>query len=330
MLVHYLLLRFAWGKLKIWVDKENLMNSIWLTLLNIKGLGNGKLKKIYELYPKLELSDFNNTYFLEKLTLVTKQKSILDHLKNYNALCQIDEISKNIIEDHKRADIQMISIADEGYPKLLRLISDPPIVLYCKGNISLLKNSKAVAIVGTREPSIEGIKYARGIARRFSNKGYTIVSGLAKGIDTEAHYGAIEVNGYTIAVLPSGLDKITPKENQGLAQLILNKDGLLMSEYPLDTTVHPASFAKRNRIQTGLSLGVCPVQTNVKGGTQQTIKYARNHKRFLFGVHPNEDIEATKGIGQLINEGVFMIKDSQDIELVEEKINEILLALLKG
>jgi DNA processing protein len=175
-----------------------------------------------------------------------------------------------------------VSLASDLYPSLLRLIPDPPPLLYACGNLQLLTRVDAVAVVGTRNPTELGLRIARKVARHFAERGYVIVSGLAKGIDTAAHLGALDAGGATVAVLGTPLDRIYPAENRPLAERILEAGGLLVSERPPGASVNKRDFVRRDRIQSGLSLAVFPIQTGIAGGTLHTVKFARAQGRLLF------------------------------------------------
>lgn len=200
------------------------MKSLWVALTMIKGLGPKRIKSLYYTFPKLTLLDFK-TPRIEEIKKVIRNKKVNESLSDYALMEQYVKKAEADIKYHKENDIEVITIVDNEYPEILKQIDNPPIALYCKGNIGLLQSQKTLAIVGTRNPTNTGEKMARRIAEIFSNKGYVIISGLALGIDTEAHIGTIESNGKTIAVLANSLDKILPKENQQLAEDILKKDG---------------------------------------------------------------------------------------------------------
>jgi DNA processing protein len=288
------------------------MRSLWL--------GTKRIRRIYNQFPDLTLSDFKDDK-LNQIIKMLRNKTIAESLSNYDLIKQYVKKAEESITYHQQNDIQVITISDSCYPELLRKIDDAPIVLYCKGNMNLLQSHKNVAIVGTRNPTSTGKKMARRIAKIFSEKGYVIISGLALGIDTEAHIGALEANGKTIAVLAGGLDSIFPKENLELAGEIIKKDGLLVSENPMHTPMFRAAFVQRDRIQSGLSIAVCPVQTDIKGGTQHTIKFAKEQKRLLFCPVPIEKVPATRGIFKLLEEGALPLRDSDDIPIIENHIS---------
>ncbi|MGX1902605.1 DNA-processing protein DprA [Thermolongibacillus altinsuensis] len=298
------------------------MQSLWLALTFVKGLGVKRIKRIYHHFPKLTLSDWEDDEKVSQIIKIIKNKTIAESLSDYHLIKQYIKKAEESIAYHKQHDIEVVTIADLRYPKLLKKLDDAPIVLYCKGNLNLLDSHKNIAVVGTRNPTPTGRKMARRIAKIFSEKGYVIVSGLALGIDTEAHIGALEANGKTISVLAGGLDSVFPKENAELAAEIIKKDGLLISEQPMDTPMFRAAFVQRDRIQSGLSLAVCPVQTDIKGGTQHTIKFAKDQNRLLFCPIPIEEVPVTRGIFRLLEEGAVPLGNSDDIPLIENCISD--------
>ncbi|MCL2105425.1 MAG: DNA-processing protein DprA, partial [Kiritimatiellaeota bacterium] len=151
--------------------------------------------------------------------------------------------------------ITLVTWADDGYPPLLKAIADPPLVLYVAGEVSAL-DTPSVAIVGTRHPTIYGRETAQRFGYQLAAAGYTIVSGLAEGIDTEAHTGALKANGRTVAVLGGALDCLFPKSNAGLARKIVSGGGAVISEYPFGRQPDRQTFPMRNRVVSGLSEGV--------------------------------------------------------------------------
>lgn len=294
----------------------------WLTLSCINGVGNKTIIKMYEKNPQMKMDEA-----IVELPKLSK-KLELDNFVIENA----KEKANHIIKVHNNFGIHVIPISSMYYPKYLKLIDDPPAVLYAKGNIDLLIKEKTVAIVGTRNPTDAGILAAKKISSTFAKQGYVIVSGLALGIDTAGHEGALRVeNGETIAVLAGDLTKIYPATNKELADEILNKGGLWVSETPIGKANTRGNFVMRDRIQSGLSLGVCPVQTPIKSGTQHTINFAKKQKRLLFTPIPHEsdaNKEEIKGNLELINQGVLKIEDKQSYSQIEQKLNEIKISLL--
>lgn len=207
------------------------------------------------------------------------------------------------LEKSLAAGVQFFSIHEEGYPKRLRRIPDPPAVLFVKGDTKGLHSDRCLAVVGTREPTSYGEKVARKSAAAAAEAHFTIVSGLAHGCDTLGHEGCLDVGGVGVAVMAHGLDKVYPAANRDLARRLLDRGGCLVSEYPLGVTPMRTAFAERDRIQSGLSDGVLVIETDVKGGTMHTVRFSRDQQRALACIdHPtvwrNED--KTKGNQKLI------------------------------
>ncbi len=232
----------------------------------------------------------------------------------------------------RQHNIQIISRESPYYPKCLLQISDPPPLLHIFGNIDAI-NKDCIAIVGTREPTEYGITAAKKLGALFAERGYVIVSGLADGIDAAAHRGALDVNGITVAVLAHGLDTIYPIKNKELADAILKNNGALVSEYSWGTKANRSYFVARDRIQSGLSLGVFVVETGIKGGTMHTVKFCKEQKHVLIVLkHPLGLIEhpKTHGNAQLISEkhADIVFETDDDIDLVMIEMNRVKKELL--
>ncbi len=210
--------------------------------------------------------------------------------------------------------IVQINLGKESFPKLLSQIHDPPKQLYCRGNISLL-NSSCFAVVGTRKLTNYGKETAQQIARDLANNGFTIVSGLALGIDAIAHQATIDCGGKTIAVLGGGAsDKnIGPRTNFHLAQSILKNDGLLVSEYSDQESIRAFNFAVRDRIISGLSLGVLVIEADEKSGALITAKCALDQNRDVFAVPGSVLSPKSAGPNALIQSGAKLVMNAYDI-----------------
>ena len=215
--------------------------------------------------------------------------------------------------------MKIIRFKDEEYPENLRKIAMPPKQLYVLGDEKLLKE-RCISIIGSRVCSEKGRITAEDFAKTLSKAGLTIVSGMAKGIDTGAHMGTINANGKTIAVLGSGFKHIFPEENKELFYKIINKGGAVVSEYDEDVDVLPQRFVERNRIVSGLAEGVFIVEAKVKSGTSITAEFARRQKKKVFCLA--HGIEEKEGIGtnRLIKKGAKLVTCPEDI-LEELKIN---------
>lgn len=199
--------------------------------------------------------------------------------------------------------ITPVPLGHQTYPKRLAEISDPPAVLFVKGSHAGLKADRAIAVVGTREPTPFGARVARRSAEAAANAGFVIVSGLAHGCDTLGHEGCLDANGVGVAVMAHGLDRVYPAANRDLADRLLAGGGCLVSEYPIGMTPARTAFAERDRIQSGLSDAVLVIETDVKGGTMHTVRFAREQRRGLACIdHPEKwrSEEKTRGNQRLI------------------------------
>lgn len=290
---------------------------VWIILSRLKGLGIKKLIRIYELFPQMRVEDLSNDNFIKELSKFYYDQQVIDSLKEIKYVMLLEEKARDFIEFHKKFDIEVIPYSSEKYPIQLKFIKDPPMVLYCKGNIDALRKTDNVAVVGTRKPSDMGVKIAEKVSISFAERDFTIVSGLALGIDTIAHKAALKANQTTIAVMAGSLQKIYPKENTILAEKILSNKGLLVSESPIGSTILKSAFVKRDRIQSGLSIGVCPIQTDVNGGTMHTIRYAHEQNRLLFTpkILEPEGLPVYGGIMEAINKyGALILETTEDYE----------------
>lgn len=215
-----------------------------------------------------------------------KMKRLLDQYHNPQAICAALNCPVNDVEQEleqlRKLNIQAITIDDAAYPTSLKNIHDPPPIIYVKGQL-LPQDQKAIAIVGTRKATRSGLEIAGKLAYQLAELGITIVSGLALGIDTAAHDGALKAKGRTIAVLGSGVDQIYPKSNLNLAQRIMAQ-GALISEFPLGQEPDVWTFPQRNRIISGLALGVILVEGHYDSGAMITAKLALDQGREVFAV----------------------------------------------
>jgi DNA processing protein len=217
------------------------------------------------------------------------------------------------IERMEKRGFSALTIEDERYPKPLREISDPPLVLYYAGKIDVL-SEPSVSIVGARKPTPYGRAVAERLAYDLSAKGLVVVSGLARGIDSISHWGALR-GGKTIAVLGSGLERIYPKENESLCEKII-EDGLVLSEYPLKAAPLKYHFPCRNRIISGLTIGVVVVEGTRRSGSLITARLALDANREVMAVPGNITSELSQGTNWLLQDGAKLVTDWKDV--VEE------------
>ncbi len=200
---------------------------------------------------------------------------------------------------------------EEDYPSRLKETPSPPPVLFYQGTLSALE-SPCITIVGTRKPSYYGRDMATRIARDLAREGFSVVSGLARGIDTAAHKGAI-MAGKTVAVVGTGLDKVYPPENAPLAQEIINKEGAILSIFPPGTPPERGNFPRRNQIMAALAHGVVVIEAGRKSGAVITARYARELNRPVMGLPGPAGSSRTSGVHGLIKEGAYLIEGAEDI-----------------
>lgn len=216
--------------------------------------------------------------------------------------------------------IKELEYENKLYPDALRKIKSPPKKLYVLGNETIL-NNESIAIVGSRNCTEYGVRMAKEFARDLAQNGVTIVSGMAKGIDSAAHIGAIEVQGKTIAVLGSGFNHIFPDKE--VFEKILKYGGAVITEYEPDIDVFPQGFRDRNRIVAGLGMGVLVVEAKEKSGTGITAEYAKQFNRKVFCIPHRIGDEAGVGTNRLIKRGAMLATETQDLLPFFENIKSI-------
>jgi DNA processing protein len=207
--------------------------------------------------------------------------------------------------------VELVTIGDPRYPQPLRDIFDPPIVLFVRGRVDLLQ-SLALAVVGTRRPTAYGIAVAERLSADLAHAGLTIVSGMARGVDSSAHKGCLAASGNTVAVLGCGVDVVYPSENRKLYSEIATK-GLLVSEFPMNSTAFPQNFPIRNRIISGISVGVLVVEGAQYSGSAITAKLAMDQGREVFAIPGNITSKPSWGPNLLIKQGAKLVQDWNDV-----------------
>jgi DNA processing protein len=213
----------------------------------------------------------------------------------------------------KNPKINTIKITEPGYPSLLKEIPEAPEKFYYLGELPGNDIVK-IAIVGTRKAGSTGCRFAKELARRLTESGIIVVSGLAMGIDTAVHEGALLANGKTIAVLANGLNTIYPAQNENLAKRILDLGGAIISEYPSDTPSFPSQFLERNRIISGLSIATIVIEAPEHSGSLVTARLAAEQGREVFVVPGSIDNPNYRGSHQLIRDGARLISSLDDIK----------------
>ncbi len=280
--------------------------SQWLSLSKIEGLGSQTFCQLLKTFGSP--SEIYRKKFKE-LSAVVSEKIALEIGQGVDQTGLQDTLTWLA-----QANNHLVTLADADYPKALLEIADPPPLLYAKGNLALL-NKLSIAIVGSRNASVQGEKNAEAFAQGLAEHGLCIVSGLALGIDGAAHRGALKAKGDTIAVVGTGLDMVYPAQHRDLAHQIA-KSGLIISEFPLGTLSKPQNFPRRNRLISGLSLGCLVVEANLKSGSQITARLSAEQGREVFAIPGSIHSPLAKGCHQLIKQGAKLVDSLQDI--VEE------------
>ena len=236
-------------------------------------------------------------------------KDALVFLQQKNKEIYCEKAAVEEIKHHERIKATFISYKDEVYPSLLKEIGDFPPLLSVLGNPNILKTS-SVAIVGSRNASLHGVKFTRSIAEQLCDHGYTIISGLARGIDGAAHEGAL--NGLTIAVMAGGVDVLYPPEHRDLREKILEQ-GALISEMPLGLFPGASHFPRRNRIISGIAKGVCVMEASKPSGSLITASYALDQGRELFVVPGFPGDARCHGTNHLLKQGAYILQCAEDV-----------------
>jgi len=291
-------------------------NKYWLAWAQISGVGPVLIQRLQQQFGSLEIAwrvDGNKLRVVEGMGGQTWQK-VVQERSRLNP--------EELFNQHQLANPNFWTPADANYPQLLREIPSPPPILYYRGEAKLLENlgqKPLIGIVGTRQPSDYGIRWTRQVSTILARNGLTVVSGMAEGIDTEAHQAALKAGGRTIAVLGTGVDIIYPEKNRNLYQQILTS-GLILSEYPSRTPPSRQNFPRRNRIIAGLSRALLVMEAPLKSGALITASYANEFGRDVYVLPGRIDDITSQGCLSLINQGASVINQnlSELIKLLGE------------
>jgi DNA processing protein len=275
----------------------------WLTLSLIHGLGGEGARHLLREFksPEAILAASHNALctFVKPEIATIIGKGVPDELLN-PALAWLEEDNNHIV-----------TLGDADYPQSLLNISDPPLLLYIKGRLDLL-NMPALAIVGSRHATPQGISNAEQFAKSLSDAGLCIISGMAHGIDAAAHHGALGGSSASIAVVGTGLDKVYPSANRDLAHL-LARQGTLISEFALGTPPVAGNFPRRNRIISGMSIGCLVVEASLQSGSLITARLAMEQGRDVFAIPGSIHTPQSRGCHRLIKQGAKLVESAQDI-----------------
>ncbi|HEX2982701.1 MAG TPA: DNA-processing protein DprA [Ignavibacteriales bacterium] len=278
-------------------------------LLGTDGIGPAKARAIIAKAGSIEnILDLNYHDLLdvEGISDQLARRTLSSKNEFNNLLSSLDKEFNQL----EKLNCKFISYWDKDYPSLLKKIYDPPLYIYVKGILSE-DDQYSVAVVGTRTPTNYGKIQAEKISSELASQNITVISGLARGIDSAAHRGALAAKGRTLAVIGSGLDVIYPPENKNLFDEIAEK-GAVISEFDLGTKPDATNFPRRNRIIAGLSLGVLVVESGIVGGALQTASIAVNENREVFAVPGNIGIKQSEGTNELIKRGEAKLITTQE------------------
>ncbi len=280
-------------------------------LLSVDRIGPVKIRNLLARFKKLPNILSATTSELIETDGISKELASRIH----KISSEKDSITKFLEKELKvleKLGGRIITVWDEDFPPLLKKIYDPPLVLYVLGQFDE-KDKYSIAVVGTRQPTNYGKIQAEKIVTDLVAQNITVVSGMARGIDSVAHSSALKNNGRTIAVIGSGLDVVYPAENKKLFNEIRDK-GVIISEFNLGTLPNAENFPKRNRIISGLTLGTLVIETAITGGAMQTARLALDQNREVFAIPGNLGVKQSEGTNLLIQRGeAELVKNAEDI-----------------
>jgi DNA processing protein len=277
----------------------------WLALALTQGLGPTRIKKLIEHYGTAERVFHASLTELEATGMRAVSAQSIATGKSL-------ELAQQECVKAAEAGAKIISLSDPEYPSRLKEIYDPPIVLFVKGAVEVLAQP-GIAMVGTRHPTPYGSGMAERLSTDLAARGLVIISGLARGIDTASHRGAIAAKGKTVAVLGTGIDVMYPKENTRLTEQIVALGGALITEFPVGTPPTPQNFPIRNRIISGMSVGVLVVEAAEYSGTRITSRCALEQNRDVYAVPGNVTNKSSWGPNTLIKQGAKLVATWEDV-----------------
>lgn len=276
-----------------------------LSLNAIPGLGNRRIRALLDYYGCAKVIWQLKRQDLERVKGLPQQ--VVDNIFNFPQ----DKFLKSEYNHLHSHQARVITCADDAYPTLLAQIPDAPIVLYVQGVLASQPNV-AVGMVGSRRASMYGLSMAKMFARRLSEQGLVVVSGMARGIDTAAHQGALESGGVTWAVCGCGLAVVYPPENKALKKAIAQQ-GAVISEFPMATEPRPYHFPRRNRIISGMSQGIIVVEAAQKSGALITADFALEQGRDVYAIPGRVDVASASGTNNLIKQGARLVTEVEEV-----------------
>lgn len=275
----------------------------WLTLSLTRGLGGEGARRL--------LKEFGSPEAIFSVSPGSLKSVVKADVAGEISKGVDDELLVPTLDWLENSNNHIVTLADGDYPQALLNIPDPPLLLYVKGHRDLL-NQVALAIVGSRNATPQGIHNAEAFAQSLSEAGLCIISGMAHGIDAAAHRGALRGQGGSIAIVGTGLDKVYPAANRDLAHVLADQ-GALVSEFPLGTPPLAANFPRRNRLISGMSIGCLVVEASLQSGSLITARLALEQGRDVFAIPGSIHAPQSKGCHSLIKQGAKLVEAAQDI-----------------
>lgn len=255
-----------------------------LTLLALRGVGPSTALRLAEAYPTLRHIHESAPSALARHVPTQARAGLVDKTGWQAAYSQ----AIATLEKASAQGVRVLSFAEPEYPLFLKGIVDKPTVLYVKGDLPT--DHRSIACIGTREPSVFGTEVAKRLSSFLASRGWSIVSGLALGVDALSHQAALDANGHTVAVLANGLDSVYPKKNAHLAADILARGGALVSEQPFGAPAVSRNLVQRDRLQSGMSVGIIVMQTDIVGGSMHTVRFCLSQGRRVWAPLPPEGV----------------------------------------
>jgi len=277
---------------------------LWFFLKSVPGIGNHLFKRLIDRFgsPEQILAASDD----DLKTVGGMSWAMIRRMRSH----RLPDRVRQDIHLVRQKNVRIVTMNDRDYPALLLQIPDPPPFLYLQGRLEA--KAKAIALVGSRMATNYGLSVARRLGAELAGCGLTVVSGMARGIDTAAHKGALQGGGRTVAVLGSGLDRIYPTQNHGLAREI-TQDGAVISEFPMLTEPEPYNFPVRNRVISGMSFGTVIVEATKRSGSLITARLAAEQNREVFAVPGSVQSFKSMGTHNLIKQGAKLVENVQDI-----------------
>jgi DNA processing protein len=286
-------------------NKDATLTLQWLALALTPGLGPGKARRLVEFFGSVQALFAASLTELEAAGLRAVSAQSLGTGRSM-------ELAHDEVAKAAAAGAHVVAYDDPAYPPELKQIYDPPLVLFVRGNVDVLAQP-GIALVGTRHPTPYGVGMAERLACDLAARGLVIFSGLARGVDTAGHRGALSAKGKTVAVFGTGVEIVYPKENTKLVEQMLAMGGAVISEFPMGTFPAPQNFPIRNRIISGMSIGVLVIEAAEYSGTRITARCALEQNRDVFAVPGNVTNKNSWGPNTLIKQGAKLVATWEDI-----------------